>query len=365
MTDRDREIGTLLSRVADPLPVDVEGRLRSLHAGPSLRGPRRVITVALAVALAAAAIVFAVRALAPSRARTPGSPTDPTGRIAFTRATDQETHHELYLVNADGMSVTHLVDGSGKGSFAEWSPDGTQIAFLQDEGSTGSTSNLFVMNADGTGLMQLTHATNVLGLDWSPDGSEIVYVSNTPDGTSDIRVVHPDGTSDTRILEGFYDSVSWSSDGTRLALTGRPVDGRNLDLYVVNADGSGLRPLTDDAAPDQYAAWSPDGTEIAFMRNEDVSSDYHWDIDLIRPNGTGLTKVTDWSGLDAIPVWAPDGHWIAFASDRGATAEQLANNEAGGNGVVGISLYVMRADGTDVRQLVAGGADEVFPTDWR
>ena len=69
--------------------------------------------------------------------------------------------------------------------------------------------------------------------------------------------------------------------------------------------------------------------------------------------------------LSGKPGQAQDGHWIAFASDRGATAEQLANNEAGGNGVVGISLYVMRADGTDVRQLVAGGADEVFPTDWR
>src|SRR5256885_8849439 len=129
------------------------------------------------------------------------------------------------------------------------------------------------MNLDGSGLRRLTRHP---GIDfdpaWSPDGTVIAFW----------RALHR-GKRETR------------------------------QIFVVNADGSGLRRLTW-GANSEAPAWSPDGKRIAFAR----TASKRGDIWMMRPDGTGQQRVTGGAADDDDPAWAPDGTAIAFTSDRAA-----------------------------------------------
>ena len=80
-------------------------------------------------------------------------------------------------------------------------------------------------------------------------------------------------------------------------------------------------------------------------------------------DGSDVRRLTNWEGLDFSPVWSKDGRWIAFASDRDATPAQQASNRSGDAIFTGLSLYVMRADGSDVSQLLLE-SDAALPVSW-
>ena len=81
-----------------------------------------------------------------------------------------------------------------------------------------------------------------------------------------------------------------------------------------------------------------------------------------RGRDSDVRRLTDWEDLDFIPVWSPDGQWIAFTSDRDATPEQLASNRSGEEIFTGLSLYVMRVDGSDVGMVLE--SDSAIPVSW-
>ena len=140
----------------------------------------------------------------------------PSGQIAFVGPGGQ-----LQLMNADGSNVRTLT--VGRGSDPAWSPDGAKLAFAGDSG-------IFLMNADGTGAVQLT--TGGMEPSWSPDGSRIAFVMLQWDSTGNdpglyprIAVVNTDGSGFARLSDGPYDdSPAWSPDGTRIAFVRRFVD---------------------------------------------------------------------------------------------------------------------------------------------
>ena len=102
---------------------------------------------------------------------------------------------------------------------------------------------------------------------------------------------------------------------------------------------------------DNLAKWSPKGDLIAFTSNRD--GDY--EIYTIRPDGTGLTRLTNSPGNDAHAAWSPDGKWIAFSSGRGGFKDEMAR---GGGGQPTPDIFVMRADGSDVRRLTDDAVEE-------
>ena len=83
-----------------------------------------------------------------------------------------------------------------------------------------------------------------------------------------------------------------------------------MEIYVMNADGSGLTRLTNNSAHDYEPAWSPDGAKITFYSDRDGN----YDIYVI--DGSGLANLTNNSSKDRYPAWSPDGAKIAFTSDR-------------------------------------------------
>ena len=113
--------------------------------------------------------------------------------IAF--ASSRSGGRQLFVMNADGSNIQQITDLNNMGGRSTWSPDGTQLAFYR--GPAGD-HNIYIINIDGTGLLQLTNGGDNLGPSWSPDGNWIAFTSFR-DGNNEIYIIHPDGTGLTRL----------------------------------------------------------------------------------------------------------------------------------------------------------------------
>jgi TolB protein len=224
---------------------------------------------------------------------------------------------DIYIANADGSGETLVTYG-----FDEvWSPDGRKLAFVRG-GRCGNAPpceelDVYTINVDGSGETRLTNNNGVdeTGLDWSPDGTLIAFSSESPD--YDIWTVTPDGNTFNRLTSGpARDSnPSWSPDGRRIAFESardEPAPGQcgiscNIEIYVIDSGGASPARVTSNSVRDLQAAWSPDGSRIAFARYEAcacVSNIY-----TVEPDGTDERPVTSNSPasgvFDLAPSWQP------------------------------------------------------------
>jgi Tol biopolymer transport system component len=237
-------------------------------------------------------------------------------RIAFGNGT------ALFTMNADGGGRAYIGESGG---FPRWSPDGTKLLYTRN----GFPPRISFTNADGTpaeGIAPGVGAGSEAGpASWSPDGTRIAYTTND----HAIAVASLDGASQTVLTQvdtGGDEDPAWAPDGSRIAFaSGRGGGGRHL--WVMRADGSGLRQVTTGAGEDGEPAWAPDGSSIVFTSNRGGDDDIY----LMRPDGSGLRQVTSGAGDDGEPAWAPDGSSIAFVSNRGGDDD----------------IYLMRPDGED------------------
>ena len=199
---------------------------------------------------------------------------------------------------------------------------------------------------------------------WSPSGSSIYFKSS---GFDEFEVLGEDGDpgiyrlviNDRRFSFPYLDKIFpsehygvpvWSPDGRYVAFDFES-DG-NRDIYVIDTETDAVRRLTDNSEADHSLTWSPDGTQIAFVSERTGSSDiYVMDADgedeyLRRlANKSDWDPVWSWESWD--PAWSPDGKYIAFVS--GPYFEP--------------SIYLMDADGSNVRQLTYGGVDPAWSPD--
>jgi Tol biopolymer transport system component len=274
------------------------------------------------------------------------------GRIAFI--SDRDGDNEIYVMNADGSGVTQVTDNTAEDRNPDWSPDGSRIAFDSDR---DGNREIYAMNAEGTGQTRLTdNPTHDGGPDWSPDGSQIAFTSDR-DGSYEIYVMNADGTGQTNVSNNpAYDIVpSWSPDGSRIAFATYR-DGK-YEIYAMNADGTGQTNLSNNPARDTSPAWSPDGLQIAFHTSRDGPNpltcadpgaghpECVYEIYVMDPNGSGQTNLTNPPAGDARAAWSPDGSRIAFQSDRDG------NNE----------IYVMNTDGSGQSRVTDNSAEDWQP----
>ena len=222
-------------------------------------------------------------------------------------------------MNADGTGVVQLTDNDSDDWGGFWSPDGTRIAFSSDR---DGDREVFVMNADGTGVVQLTdNDSDDWGGFWSPDGTRVAFSSDR-DGDYEIFVVNADGSDTLQLTDNDYQewNASWSPDGTRIVFDSDR-DG-DFEIFVMNADGTGVVQLTHNTAPDWAPQWSPDSSRIVFDSDPDYSGDtdsnLHGPLDVMMMNadGSGVRRLTQHPGYDSSGSWSPDGTRIAFTSDR-------------------------------------------------
>jgi Tol biopolymer transport system component len=256
-------------------------------------------------------------------------------RVAFVSDREGNWDWEIYVMNADGTGLTNLTDNPALDFNPVWSPDRTKIAFERFESCDDPDLNtIYIASADGSDERRLTEGWSHLPA-WSPDGKRIAFAGN-----GDLYVINVDGNGQRRLTSGggLHDYPSWSPDGARIAFV------RDGEIYVANAYEGGQEKLT--RSPGVYAgdpAWSPDGTKIAF---NGWSSGFLSGVYVMNPDGTGQRKLADGPFL----AWSPDGAKIAY--------------------IMGGDLYVMGSDGSGQRRLVKDasavyprGVDPVWATD--
>lgn len=188
---------------------------------------------------------------------------------------------------------------------AEWSPDGQKLAFVRAVGGGGTRADLFVINADGSGLAQLTQLGTITGAVWSPDGQRLALWA----GRS-VYVINADGSAMTQLTQDpsplVVRNVGWSPLGDRLVFSVRPdpivvenPDAETRKIHVMNIDGTGRITVATGA---QDPRWLPDGRTVAFRSSND-------DIWTVSADG-GEPSLLIPDSFDA--VWSPDGTRIAF-----------------------------------------------------
>jgi Tol biopolymer transport system component len=249
-----------------------------------------------------------------------------------------------------------------------WSPDSRRLTFTSasaldgsDSTNTNGTHNIWVVSADGSGpAVPLTRVTaytaDSFSPNWSPDASKLAYESkraldgsDAADTTSNLWVVNADGSAAAPLTRFSAPSGAvspvWSPDGSKLAFeSNRALDGSNasvgsLNIWVMNAGGLGATPLTRYTNPVSFSAvvWSPDGKRLAFSSSaaldgsNGANPNSTLNLWLVSTDGSlsTLTKLT-YSGVGVFTArWSPDGSSLAFASDRaldGSDAPSLTDN---------------------------------------
>jgi TolB protein len=143
-------------------------------------------------------------------------------------------------------------------------------------------------------------------------------------------------------------SAAYPGSNGAIGFTSDP-QGPGRDVFAINPDGGGLRPLTATPATEAEPTWSPDGTRVAFRSMRD---DPAGDLYVSAADGTGVVRLTATPGFDGMPTWSPDGLRIAFSSARDAVAGAPGNPR---------EIYVANADGSAPLRLTANSAADVQP----
>ena len=248
------------------------------------------------------------------------------GRIAFvevTQVANGQATSAISSMNPDGSDPKRLFETPGFGSISglDWSPDGTRLAFAASADPVGPS--LYVMDQDGSNLQRVIGTALSSDVSWSPDGTSLAYVDDWKN-TVALFTIGLEGGEPQRLTgeDQYVATPDWSPDGEQIAYASEPphVEPEMIDIYVVDLKTLAIHRLTDDPALDFEPEWSPDGTRILFRsRRDDVprepaESQAPDEIYVMNSDGSGQTRLTHDSATDQWAIWSPDGSQIAYTS---------------------------------------------------
>jgi TolB protein len=325
----------------------------------------RRFAIPLALSLVAVAAL-----VTPSSATFPG----PDGLISFARFSPKVNSAEIFIARPDGSEVQQLTSNPRRFSInSDWSPDGQLIAFDSnrvDVDGHKRASHIYVMNADGSGVTQVTRGTGFNGTPgWSPDGGSLAIDADWGDypalqGIWIVSASDPDGVTQaeaqrlTTIPKGvdFDGEPQFSPDGSMIAFTRfKSFESKKSAIHVVAIDGSGLQRLTPWKLNASHPDWSPDGQMIAFDSGDVQLPGNKGDIYVMGADGSARTRLTDNPRLregkplklDQNPVWSPSGTMIMYVRFHARRFDPEFGPPGG-------KVIVMNADGSG-KHVVVGG----------
>ena len=260
----------------------------------------------------------------------------------------------IFVVNlADGNVVNLITEGSSP----SWSPDGARIAFV---GWRDSTTELYVMNADGLYPTRFTHNEGFDGspggFAWSPDGAVIAF-ARVVAGSREIFLVDADGSNPRRLTYniGFISALSWSHDGRRIVFDCKDDTHASPQICAINADGTNFTRLTADSSWNSTGVFSPVDGKIAFLKSSELV--------VMEADGQAVRVAP---GIQVWQhAWSPDGKSVAFVA---APVPQPTGGGCNGDGSCGIcpnNIYVVNSDGTGISVIATAGFEaQLFDLDW-
>jgi Tol biopolymer transport system component len=278
------------------------------------------------------------------------------GVLAFAHVVG-DLNADIYIVNTDGTGLEPLTETPGWEEDPSWSPDGDRIVYAAYPPGNlyVDTASIWVMNADGSNQVQLS-AGYGFSPAWSPDGKHVVYlaspgtgqqnpVANAGEPQVDIVIMNSDGSGTRNLVRtvGLPVAPSWTSSGQVLFL-------RENDLYMINPDGTEEVRLTTGQDLGECAL-SPEGNTLAYwdlVKDAIVARSLEGDDKPV----TLLEPATQFMGENPVAAiaWFPDGGAVAVAA-----------SSYDGSG--GSPLYVVNADGSGLSQIP--GVDAAYDPAWR
>ena len=272
-------------------------------------------------------------------------------QIAFGANTD-DSGLQVFRVNPNGTGLVQVSDWPGS-SMPSWSPDRTKIVFSRD---VGGNRMVRVMNIDGTGLTQLAEGHYPR---WSPDGAKIAFQRHVNGGPPQVFTMNADGTGVEQLTNHPYGALlpSWSPDSKKItyAAASDGGSGGELEVWVMNDNGTNPHQVTDCtpggmkcSAPD----WHPGAGDNRLVYSASPFGASISQIRTIRANGTNDTLVRSVPGFTPtkFPVWSPDGTWIAYFDKSPHAAEP--------------DISIMRGDGTGVQRVTFMPTQAKSGIDW-
>ncbi len=197
--------------------------------------------------------------------------------------------YDIFVADLKGNITAQLTNEKGYDAEATVSPKGDKIVFTSNR---SGDLELYTMNIDGSNVKQITFE---LGYDggafFSPDGSQIIFRSSRPKTPEEIKEY---------------------KDLLKAGL----VQPTEMELYICNADGTGMRQLTQLGNANWSPFFLPDGKRVLFSSNFEAAMGFPFNLYLINTDGTGLERVTASQTFDAFPVFSNNGKYLAFSSNR-------------------------------------------------
>lgn len=205
---------------------------------------------------------------------------------------------DIYTSRPDGSDLRRLTTGVGYDAEATLSPDGQTLVFTS---TRDGDLDIYTMAVDGSNVRRLTETVGYDGGPFfSPDGSMIVY-----------RAWHPQDSA------GLADYQALLASGL--------VRPSRMELWVMNADGSGRRQVTQLGGANFAPFFHPDGRRIIFASNHQDPSARNFDLFMMGIDGEGLVQITTNGTFDGFPMFSPDGTKLVFASNRHGGMEGETN----------------------------------------
>lgn len=283
-------------------------------------------------------------------------------QLIFQSTRDDLGCDQIYTMNVDGSGLKMISNGEGRTTCSYFYPGGKRVLYSsthlghkqcppKPDFSRGyvwavyPTFDIFTAKPDGSDLKQLTKTP---GYDAETtitmDGKKLVFTSMR-DGDLDIYTMDADGKNVKRLTNelGYDGGPFWSYDGKQIVyrahhprtdaekadytslLKQNLIRPTVLEIWVMNADGSKKRQVTNNGKANFGPYFFPDGKRIIFASNIDDPRGRNFDLYKINVDGTGLERITFNDTFDGFPMFSPDGKKLVFASNRNAKAAGETN----------------------------------------
>lgn len=257
-----------------------------------------------------------------------------TSKIAFS--SNRSGNREVWLMDYDGFNQQAVTVTKSLNLSPDLSPDGKRVvytSFRTAEGGTGQTIAIYDIYG-GKKFTLFSKGTLNSAPSWSPDGSKVSFTSNV-NGNAELYVINADGTGLKQITfnRAIDTSPSWNPQTGQIAFTsdrsGNPM------IYIMNDDGTNEQRLTFVGEYNESATWSPDGSKLAYVSRSGIQ----FDIYVVDMKTNVVTRLTQNEGSNENPCWSPDSRHISFASNRTGKFQ----------------IWTMLYDGSKPRQLTRDG----------